>query len=586
MTDTRRSRNSSLRSKIVSHRSSFLSGLLLKASALVLQRHWARWNALTAKPREIQDRLLLNLLSRNRSTRFGRDHHFDQIRSLEDYRKQVQIGDYEGLRPYIDRAKNGEANALTDAPVLMFTMTSGSTGEPKLIPVTATTRHNHKELTRLWYYRAYLDHPGFLSAKLLGIVSPAVEGRTPGGIPFGAASGLIYQSSPRWIQNAYLVPHLVSEIKDFEAKYYVIMRLALEQEISFFGTPNPSTILRLVETADRCKEEIIKDIREGTITSRWHISNEIRDKLTSGLAKNIARARQLETFTSRHDKLRPREYWPGLQLIGCWKGGTVGIRLKELNHWFAEATPVRDLGYMASEAQISLPISDAGSAGILAIDKNFYEFIPESEIGSSNPLVFTANELEEGKYYYPILTTPAGLYRYDINDVIRVAGFYNQTPLIEFVRKGRDVTNITGEKLHVNQVMEAVEKAQNITGLAARHFRAFADVEKSRYIFLVEFDGSRPTEESLSRLLDEIDLQLHALNIEYAQKRESRRLAAPALWLMRPGWFERKAGASLQRGGRDVQFKAQLLSSVPEDSSEIVLCIEKAAQPTSVTKQA
>src|SRR4030095_5489283 len=107
---------------------------------------------------------------RNRSTRFGRDHHFDQIRSLEDYRKQVQIGDYEGLRPYIDRAKNGEANALTDAPVLMFTMTSGSTGEPKLIPVTATTRHNHKELTRLWYYRAYLDHPGFLSAKLRGSV--------------------------------------------------------------------------------------------------------------------------------------------------------------------------------------------------------------------------------------------------------------------------------------------------------------------------------------------------------------------------------------------------------------------------------
>jgi hypothetical protein len=556
-----------------------LKGLFVKAAALFMRRHWARWQALTAKPGEIQEQLLFNLLSRNCSTRFGRDHHFDQIHSLADYRKQVQIGDYERLRPYVERAKNGEANVLTDAPVLMFTMTSGSTGEPKLIPVTGTTRDNHRELTRLWYYRAYLDHSGFLSAKLLGIVSPAIEGRTPGGIPFGAASGLVYQSSPRWIQNAYVVPYLVFEIKDFEAKYYLIMRLALEHEISFFGTPNPSTILRLVETADRCKEEIIRDIRDGTIASRWNISNEIRSKLAPGLSRNIARARQLETFASRYDKLRPKEYWPRLQLIGCWKGGTVGVRLKEFDRWFAEVMPVRDLGYMASEAQISLPISDAGSAGILAIDKNFYEFIPESEIGSANPLTLTSAEIEEGKYYYLILTTPAGLYRYDINDVVRVAGFYNQTPLIEFVRKGRDVTNITGEKLHVNQVIQAMEQAQSAVGLAVQHFRAFADVEKSRYVFLVEFDGPRPGEQSLSRLLHALDAQLHELNVEYAQKRESLRLGAPVLWVMKPGWFERKAKATLQRGARDVQFKPQLLSSTPDDATEIMLVIEKAHQP-------
>jgi phenylacetate-coenzyme A ligase PaaK-like adenylate-forming protein len=66
----------------------------------------------------------------------------------------------------VERVKNGEANALTDEPILMFTMTSGSTGAPKLIPVTETTRNNHRELTRLWYYRAYLDHPSLFSATL------------------------------------------------------------------------------------------------------------------------------------------------------------------------------------------------------------------------------------------------------------------------------------------------------------------------------------------------------------------------------------------------------------------------------------
>ncbi|HEV8720488.1 MAG TPA: GH3 auxin-responsive promoter family protein [Candidatus Binatia bacterium] len=245
----------------MSHQSPFFSNLFVKTAALVTRRHWARWEALTAKSRETQNQLLLDILHRNRGTRFGRDHRFDGIRSLNDYRSHVEIGDYERLRPYVERAKHGEPNALTKEPVLMFTMTSGSTGEPKLIPVT--TLENHRKLTRLWYYRAYLDYPGFLSGKLLGVVSPAIEGRTPAGIPFGAASGLIYQSTPRWIQNAYVVPYAVSEIKDFDAKYYLIMRLALEHEISFFGTPNPSTILRLIETTDRYKNEIVRDIRGG-----------------------------------------------------------------------------------------------------------------------------------------------------------------------------------------------------------------------------------------------------------------------------------------------------------------------------------
>jgi hypothetical protein len=548
--------------------------LLLKAAAFLTRRQWARWESLTANPEEIQDQLLLDIASRNRGTRFGRDHHFDTIRSLSEYREQVAISDYERLRSYVERAENGEANVLTAEPVLMFTMTSGSTGQPKLIPVTETSRRNHRQLTRFWYYRALVDYPELFSGNLLGIVSPSVEGRTAGGIPFGAASGLIYQSSPRWIQNAYAVPYEISEVKDFEAKYYLTMRLALEHDITFFGTPNPSTILKLVDSVNRNKHEMIKDICDGTITPLCNLPTEMRAMLGGGLRKNPAHARRLESLIKNDGTLRPKEYWPRLQLIGCWKSGTVGVRLNEFARWFGK-TPVRDLGYMASEAQMTLPISDSGSAGILAVDRNFYEFIPESEIGSASPPVLTCAEVEEGSSYYLIITTPGGLYRYDINDVVRVTGFYNRTPLIEFVRKGRDVTNITGEKLHVNQVMQAMAQAQSIAGVSVQHFRALADAETSRYAFLIECEGAKPTEKSLSCLLNELDARLHALNVEYAQKRESRRLAPPVLWVMRPGWFERKANAALRRGGRDAQFKAQLLSHAPEDPAEIMQIIEQ-----------
>jgi hypothetical protein len=555
-------------------------GVLLKAAAFLTRRQWTRWESLTAKPAEVQNQRLLDIVGGNRGTCFGRDHHFDTVRSLGEYRRQVAINDYERLRPYVERAQNGEARVLTADPVLMFLLTSGSTGQPKLIPVTETTRRNHRQLTRFWYYRALVDHPDLFSGQLLGVVSPAVEGRTAGGIPFGAASGLIYQSSPSWIQHAYAAPSEIAEVKDFEAKYYLTMRLSLERDITFFGTPNPSTILKLVESANRAKDEIIKDIRDGAISSRCNLPPDIRASLAGRLGKNPDRARRLESLIKNDGTLRPKEYWPRLQLIGCWKGGTVGVRLNEFARWFGKSTPVRDLGYMASEAQMTLPISDSGSAGILAVNENFYEFIPESEIGSPSPTLLTCAELEEGSSYYLILTTAGGLYRYDINDVVRVVGFFNRTPLIEFVRKGRDVTNITGEKLHVNQVIQAMAQAQSVAGIAVQHFRACADVERSLYVFSVELDGIMPAKEQLSRLLQELDSCLRGLNVEYAQKRDSRRLAAPVLNVMNPGWFERNANATLQRGARDAQFKAPLLGAVPEDAGEIQFVIQSAEATT------
>ena len=551
----------------------------LRFALLLSEFHWQRWQQLTDNPRAAQTQLLLQIVRRNRSTAFGLDHNFAAIKSVADYRKQVPLGDYERIRPYIDRAKLGERAVLTAEPIQMFTMTSGSTGEPKLIPVTDSTRASHSKLTKLWYSRAFRDHPRCGDGKVFGLVGAAVEGRTAGGIPFGAASGLIYRSSPRWIRRTHALPYEIAEIKDFEAKYYVAMRFALEQDITFLGTPNPSTILRLVGSADRYRDDIVRDIHDGALSSRFEVANEIRAALAPEMSPNRGRARELETVIKKQERLRPVDYWPHLQLIGCWKGGSVGVRLKELETWFGAGMPTRDLGYMASEAQMSLPIADAGCAGILAIDANFFEFIPEPEIDSPNPAAVTCDELEVGGVYYVILTTAGGLYRYDINDLIRVSGFHRRTPLIEFLRKGRDVTNITGEKLHVNQVIQAMDEARRTTGLAVLHFRAFADVEQSRYAFLVEFAGSAPNQGPLTHLHHELDSRLCALNVEYAQKRESQRLRAPILGVMKSGWFERKASSALQRGARDTQFKAQLLSSTPEESSEIMFVVENTGPP-------
>ena len=530
---------------------------------------WRRWDRLTAAPRRTQESYLLELVGRNRDTAFGKDHGFNAIRSIAEYRRQVPIADYERHRPYVARIGKDSEPILTAERTIMFNMTSGTTGEAKLLPVTPTTRAIHGRLTRLWYSRAWLDHPACFNGKVLGMVGSPVEGRTANGIPFGSASGLIYRSSPWWIRRTLALPYEIAEIKDFQAKYYTAMRFALAQDISFFATPNPSTILRMVETAASAAHHIVKDIHDGTISGSGAIDPTARDRLATSVERSPQRARFLEQLLTRHGELRPEHYWPNLKLIGCWKGGTVGVRLQEFPRWFGTHTPVRDLGYLASEAHLSLPISDKGAAGILAIDANYYEFIPEADMANANPSVLCADELERDGVYYIVVTTAGGLYRYDMNDLVRVVDFYRQTPVIEFLRKGRDVTSITGEKLHVNQLIQAVDAAQRECGISLRHYRAFADIDRSRYALLIELAAIEHNRDTLSKLAGRIDENLCHGNLEYAQKRLSLRLRALVLVVMKSGWFERATAAAIHSGKRDTQYKPLLLSHTPPEAEDV-----------------
>jgi hypothetical protein len=125
----------------------------------------------------------------NEETAFGRAHGFARISDCREYSRALPIADYEVLRPDINRIIAGEKNVLTADDPEMFTTTSGTTAEPKLIPVTPRWRAQMEAMTRLWLSRAMRDHPGCLAHKALTIVSPAVEGKTPNGMSYGAMSG-------------------------------------------------------------------------------------------------------------------------------------------------------------------------------------------------------------------------------------------------------------------------------------------------------------------------------------------------------------------------------------------------------------
>jgi len=543
-----------------------------KLIAFVGKRAARRFEAACREPARVQEELLLDIVRRNAGTEYGQRYGFDRIGSIADYQRSVPVITYEDIKDDMMRVVSGTSNVFTAEDPVMFAQTSGTTGDPKYVPVTPTDQGTaHKDQMRTWLYHAQKDHPGILDRKIVTLVSPAVEGHTPSGLPFGSTSGHIYKNMPGIVRRAYSIPYRVFEIEDYQAKYYTIMRISLEHDVRFLATANPSSILKLCDKADANAEQLIRDIRDGTLSKTLEIEPDIRAELERKLRPNPTRAEELQQARQRRDgRLLAGDYWPQIGLIGCWKGGTVGHYLNQIDAWFnpdgTRPVPVRDWGYLSSEARGSIPLSDEGSMGVLTVAANFFEFVEvdalEAQRDDPQSWPFrTAAELETGKEYYIFITTTSGLYRYDINDVIKVVDHYHATPQIIFLRKGRGMTNITGEKVSVNQVITAIQEASKASGAVPEHFKAEADTDNNRYILRVEF-ASRVDEAVLRDFLRAADDAFKNINIEYKAKRDSTRLGPPVLHVMREGWYERGRRQLAESGKRVFQAKTELLSPV------------------------
>ena len=537
--------------------------------------HHRAFEAATRDPEEAQARVLRTLLRDNADTVFGRAHGFATIGSAAEYAQRVPIRDYEALRPYVGRITAGEPRVLTAEPPFMFTTTSGTTGEPKFIPVTAAWAHGMASLMRLWTFYALRDHPGMLDHRVLTIVGPATEGVTTGGLPYGAMTGLTYQRLPWLIRRRHALPYAAALIRDHETRYFVALRLALGRAVSSIGTPNPSTLLRLADIAARRGDEVIRAIHDGTLgvtkvepmLGTGVTGLEIRAALAAGLRPNRQRAALLADVAGRRDRLVLGDCWPELSLVACWLGGSAGIQARHLDAHFGPQIARRDLGLVASEGRFTIPVEDDSAAGVLAVHSNFYEFVAEEDIDDPAPRTLLCHELAEGRRYYLIVTGANGLYRYDLNDVVEVRGFHERAPKVAFVRKGRDMLNITGEKLHLNHVLHAVRAAERATGLGLWQFRLIPDVEAARYDLLVELPCSAGAGSRLADFAAAFDRGLSAVNIEYESKRASERLALPRLCVMREGWSERLCREEFERGRREIQHKWSVMRPEWDDTS-------------------
>ena len=516
----------------------------------------------TKNPVEVQRKLLLQYLSRNKNTEYGRKYHFSRVRSIDDYRMLVPLSDSETIFPYVERIKKGENNIFTKDKVIFFGLTSGTTGKPKLIPVTNFSRAKKAETMSLWAYYISRDHPRILDGKILAVINPDDDETVERDVLVGAESGHAYRNMPGIVTGLYAIPYSVFLIQDYESKYYCILRIALEQNITTIATLNPSTIVLLCHKIDKYKDQILKDIEKGTINEDMIIPPYIRSALIKKLKPNPERADELRNILKQKKELLPKYFWPNLELIECWKGGTVKLSLKELPYYFGDI-PVRDFGCLSTEARSSIPMSDIGAGGVLAINTNFYEFIPKEDIGKSQKRFLLCDELKKGKEYFIVVTTPGGLYRYNIDDIITVDGFFNKTPVIEFIQKGLNAVSVMGEKVYESQIDEAVNRAADRHKLLIDFFSACVLPENTpRYMFLVEF-GENGHNVNAKDFLKSIEEELRKENSEYRYTRDSQLLEGPVLKVVRKGEFEKYRARRVKEGANDSQFKVPELTSDP-----------------------
>lgn len=511
-------------------------------------------------PMAEQEKLLLGFLKENADTAFGRRFGFEAVDSFRAFQTQLPITEYDDIAPYIEAARRGEPAQLTRARPVFYAMTSGTTGPAKYIPVTEASRHAKARVMRLWLSGLMHDHPDVLDGCVLQPASPEVEEHAPDGTPCGAEAGHAYRNMPRVMRSVYPVPYEVCEIPDYGARYYAMLRVAVMHPVTVIGTPNPSTILLLARDLGTHTERLVRDVHDGTLDASMPVPAEIRGRLEKGLRPNPARAAWLERAAAAGGgRLLPRHVWPTLVALACWKGGTVRPYLDQLGRYFPDALRVRDLGWLASECRGSVPLSDDGDSGPLAIATNVYEFFPADIGRKPAPAdLLSVAQVEVGRRYLVYVTTSGGLCRYAMHDILEVTGFHHRTPSVRFLQKQQGIVSFTGEKLTETQVLAAVDEAcehrQSSGSFVAAVGQPPRPGQEPSYLFLVEYDDP-PAPEEAARLASELDQALARHNIEYAGKRKSGRLAPAVLRVLESGQFDAYQRRRLQAGAHDGQLK-------------------------------
>jgi hypothetical protein len=520
--------------------------------------------AAAAEPRAAQQRALAQILRTLAATELGQAYGYSGIDGPDELRRRVPLHDYEALRPYVARQIATGERAMTATPPVMYARTSGTTGQPKLIPVTAEVIATLRHAQRVF---SYVQHRqlGAFRGRVLAIGGALREETLKDGTPVGSATGLIYATMPPSIRHKYVLPAKVFEIESHELRYAVIARLAVQHaSLSMIATANPSTILRLFEQIERDRQALAADVAHGDSRLLAQLPPLIAGPVRNFLKSSPKQARALAAT----GPLPFTQLWPRLRAVMTWLGAGSATAAAHVRTLLPDHVRMVDAGYVASEVRGTVVVDADRNLALPLLEDVFFEFVRTDAWDSGERATLLLDELEQGESYRVIVTTLGGLVRYDMNDIVRVTGAIGRTPTLAFVRKGRGVTSITGEKVTEDQVNLAIADVAGAAGVRVPFYVVVADAATASYCAFVEGDT---VPHHIVALATALDAKLAALNVEYASKRGSGRLRPLRIVALRSGTSRAYREHCVRKGQRESQFKVLTLRDAAELDFDFLL---------------
>lgn len=468
---------------------------------------------------------LKKILNDNRDTAIGKKFHFSEMKTAEEYRRNVPLCDYSDFQEYIEGMREGKENLLTVYPLNGYCITSGTEGKSKYIPITCETLLRYSDYAER-YKKWIIGEPGQGKRLFVNTFRTDLDKEQEKGL-------LVSEVCYRWFYEKGELDmerfaggkELLFDTRTTDHLYAKVWCGILTEDIVLLESIFQYDILNFFDYFEKHWEEIIRDIENGEIPEDKEISASIRKRLLS-FERKPKRLRFVEQECQKGFDGIAKRIWPKLRLLSGISNQAFFAEDLALKRYTGEI-PKHYFCYCSSECYIGTPAEENSFDFVLLPNNAFYEFLPYSENDDVTETVLP-HECEPDQLYEVIFTNFSGLYRYRMGDVLHMKGFRKESPVFEFAFRRNQALNIAGEKISIRQLEKAVQEMEAASvQVEAYAFGASLEQMPANYIALFVLKENK----AISRLADILDAALSNVNRDYMELRSLGQLGKPAVYL-------------------------------------------------------
>jgi jasmonic acid-amino synthetase len=533
------------------------------------------FEAVTKDAERVQRETLKKILTENGGTEYLQKWGLNGKTDPESYTSCVPLVTHADLEPYIHRIADGDSSPiLTGKPLTAITLSSGTTqGKPKFVPFNDELMASTLQIYLTSFAFRNREFP--INGKALQFIYSSKQFKTKGGITAGTATTNVFRNSNfkktmKSMQSSSCSPDDVIFGPDFHQSLYchLLCGLIFHDEVQLISSTFAHSLVHAFRTFEDVWEELVTDIRTGVLSSRV-TALSVRNSMSKILKPNPELA---DTIFEKCSSLKNwycliPAIFPNIRYVyGIMTGGSMELYVNKLRH-YAGKVPLVCADYGASEGWIGanvnpkLPPETATFAVLPNI--GFFEFIPlnesagDHEKDKTEPKPLGLTQVKVGKEYEIIITSLAGLYRYRLGDVVKVMGFHNKTPELQFVRRHNLVLAINIDKNTEKDLQISVETAAKLLSDEKHELVDYTSMvdfstDPAHYVIFWEVNG-QPTEDILQQCSSCLDKSF--VDAGYVSSRKVNSIGPLELRVLKPGTFHKIIDHYVGQGSTLSQFK-------------------------------